>query len=100
MARVPVEIMVFAGTFESQPLAFAHLYDLSPELDLSELEVICKADPCPRLGHYFAPEQVDLIIDTIGIETTVILAFPKAGPVPASPKLFPLGRFSGTRPVP
>ncbi|MEL7300953.1 MAG: hypothetical protein AAFM92_11270 [Pseudomonadota bacterium] len=97
MPRVPVEIMLFAGTFESQPVAFAHLYDIGPELDLGEVEVICKEEPAARLSHYFAPEQVELIVDTLGLHTTVVLAFPEAGPVPASPHLFPLGRFTGTR---
>ncbi|MEM6728519.1 MAG: hypothetical protein AAF618_08465 [Pseudomonadota bacterium] len=95
--RQPVEIMLFAGTFESQPLAFAHLYDIGPSLDLGEIEVICKEDPARRLSHYFAKEQVELIVDTLGLHTSVILAFPEAGPVPASSLLFPLGRFTGTR---
>lgn len=94
--RQPVEVTLFAGTFESQPLTFAHLYDLGA-LDLGEVEVICKADPTPRLAHYFAPDQVDTIIDAMGLHTTLVLAFPEAGRLSASERLFPLGKFSGSR---
>ncbi|MEO1796389.1 MAG: hypothetical protein AAFR53_05175 [Pseudomonadota bacterium] len=97
MAREDLEITLFAGTFESQPLAFAHLYDLDPDADLSEIEVICKAPPRPRLAHYFTPGQVDAIIDAMGLHTSLILVFPEAGRLKASGKLFPLGRFAGSR---
>ena len=67
VVRGPVDIDIFTGTFESQPLAFAHLYDLAMatgrELDLDGVEVICKVDPVKRLGHYFDATQVDKIID-------------------------------------
>ncbi|MEM9437519.1 MAG: hypothetical protein AAGA15_10795 [Pseudomonadota bacterium] len=104
--RQTVSIDIFAGTFESQPLAFAHLYDLAKALDveiaLDAVEVICKADPVKRLTHYFDAPRVNAIIDEMGLNTSLILIFPEAmtGALEGSTLLIPLGRFDGTRPRP
>ena len=50
---LPADIDVFAGDFASQPLAFAHLLDAAPALDLTHVEVIREAPPDARLGTYF-----------------------------------------------
>jgi hypothetical protein len=49
---LPADIAVFAGDFASQPLAFAHLLDAAPLLDLTHVEVIREA-PETRLGRVF-----------------------------------------------
>lgn len=103
--RQPVTIDVWAGTFDSQPLAYAHLFDLATcsgrEVALEAVDVICKADPTARLKHYFTGETVDSITDGLGLNTTVLLVFPEAiaGGIPPSPFLTHLGSFAGTRPV-
>ncbi|MCH2077900.1 MAG: hypothetical protein MK180_13660 [Rhodobacteraceae bacterium] len=100
MIRQPVTIAVHAGIFESQPLVFAHLYDLSAgALALDEVEVICKENPGPRLAHYFAPKTAAAITEALGLHTTVVLLFPEAmeGDLESSTMLTPLGRFEGTR---
>jgi hypothetical protein len=50
---LPADIAVFAGDFASQPLAFAHLLDAAPDLDLTHVEVdpTSHARPTPR--HLF-----------------------------------------------
>lgn len=97
--RHPVEIAVFTGTFESQPLAFAHLYDASAEIDLAAVEVICKSNPVQRLRHYFDEATIDAVIDGMGLNTTVVLVFPEALPAPldSTERLTSLGTFPGTR---
>ena len=101
--RQPVEIAVYAGTFESQPLVFAHLYDLATalgvEVALDEIEVICKADPTARLSHYFDVETVADITAELGLHTTTILIFPEAlaGDLEGSTRLTALGKYEGTR---
>ena len=102
-AREEVSIAIYAGTFASQPLAFAHLYDLSAaagtDVDLGAVEVICQTDPAARLAHYLDPQAVNAVIDAMGLHTTAILVFPEAGmdAVSGSEMLVPLGTFWGTR---
>jgi hypothetical protein len=50
---LPADITVFAGDFASQPLAFAHLLDAAPDLDLTHVEVVQHPTPDQRLGTYF-----------------------------------------------
>ncbi|MEM1238100.1 MAG: hypothetical protein AAGI10_14120 [Pseudomonadota bacterium] len=101
--RKAVEIAVYAGTFESQPLVFAHLYDLATalgiEMALDEIDVICKTDPTPRLAHYFDAETVDVITANLGLFTTTILVFPEAlaGDLEGSTRITALGKYQGSR---
>ncbi|MEO0486284.1 MAG: hypothetical protein AAF092_10270 [Pseudomonadota bacterium] len=102
-ARVPAAIDVFAGLFESQQLCFAHLYDLASnqgaDIDLGEVDVICKTDPAPRLAHYFNAQTAHNIATDMGLNTTLVLVFEGAleGTLGASDRLHALGRFQGSR---
>ncbi len=101
MATRPAQIRVLAGNFASQPLVFAHLWDEAPDLDLGEVEVICRADPHPRLLHHFAEAQVRAIEDALGLADTCVLLFEEAGKGPdATSRLWSLGVFPGHRHVP
>jgi hypothetical protein len=79
MPTEPTRIAVYAGTFESQPLVFAHLEDGMPGLDLTEVEVIM-GDPRARLAHHFEPELAEALEDALGLNTTCVLIFPEAVP--------------------
>ena len=79
MAAVPTRIAVYAGTFENQPLVFAHLEDAMPGLDLGEVEVIM-GDPRARLAHAFESELAEALEDALGLHTTCVLIFPEAVP--------------------
>lgn len=102
-SRHAVDIQVFAGTFESQPLAFAHLYDTAHahglEIALDAVEVICKIDPTRRLAHYFDDAAIAAITEATGLHTTIVLVFPEAvgGPLEGSHLLLEIGLFPGTR---
>jgi hypothetical protein len=78
--RETVRVAVYAGTFASQPLAFAHLADAVPGLDLDRVEVICGVDPRARLAHVLAPDDVAAVEDALGLHTTVVLVFADALP--------------------
>lgn len=80
MVVVPTRIAVYAGTFESQPLVFAHLLDAMPGLDLDHVEVICGTDPRARLAHAFAPGVAEALEDALGLSTACVLIFPEAVP--------------------
>ncbi len=101
MAKRDVRVEVLSGTFESQPLVFAHLLDAAPQLNMEAVEVICKQDPTRRLLHYFVPQSVDHIIDRLGLDTTVVLVFPEAGDTVGDTKLLrSLSHFPGAIIVP
>jgi hypothetical protein len=99
---LPADIAVFAGDFASQPLAFAHLLDAAPDLDLTHVEVI-RETPETRLGPYFEPATVIGIRTAAGPRDTLILILPAAHdgpccPVAATGRLSALGTFRGTVP--
>jgi len=100
MARQSEDITVYAGTFASQPLVFAHLWDAAPDLDLDHVDVICRVDPAPRLRHYFAPDVVGQIGDALGLHTTVVLFMSRAGDLAETEALTRIGTFAGSRVVP
>lgn len=78
--EVSTRVAVFAGTFASQPLVFAHLLDAFPALDLDHVEVICNVDPHDRLSHALPANDVAAIEDALGLHTTVVLIFAEALP--------------------
>lgn len=99
--QIPAEITVFAGDFASQPLAFAHLLDAAPMMDLDHVEVIQTTDPTARLAVYFSPTTAAAITAAKGARDTLILVLPAAFeglecPLPPTAHLAPLGRFRGT----
>ncbi|MEX3016695.1 hypothetical protein [Gymnodinialimonas hymeniacidonis] len=94
--NLPADITIFAGDFASQPLAFAHLLDTAPDLDLTHVEVI-QSNHTARLSAYFSP------VPTLPTDGTLILILPAAHaglacPVTETAHLTPLGTFRGTVP--
>ena len=97
---LPAEIAVFAGAFQSQPLAFAHLQDIAPSLNLDHVEVIKLADPTPRLRPYFDGQTIEGLKTRSGDLDTIILILPAAYdglecPLVGSDKLTALGAMRG-----
>ena len=99
MPREPVEIALYSGTFESQPLVFAHLFHAAPGIDLDHVEVICRQDPTARLLHYLDPAQVTDVLEAMGLHTTIVLIFAQAGTFTGSDLLDPLTSLTGSRVV-
>ena len=103
MVTEPMGVSIFVGTFESQPLVFAHLLDLCPGLDFDHVEVICGVDPGPRLAHALTPQDAAAVEDALGLRTTVVMIFEAAMPIGAErlPQetglLSYLARFMGFR---
>jgi hypothetical protein len=100
---VPADITVFAGDFASQPLVFAHLLDLSPELDLGHVEVVQGPRPLPRLAARFGAGTAQALLDRAAPYDTLVLILPAAFggltcPVTGSEHLIPLGTHRGTVP--
>ncbi|WP_044006311.1 hypothetical protein [Jannaschia sp. CCS1] len=96
---LPADITVFAGDFASQPLVFAHLLDVAPELDLGHVEVI-QSGHAARLRAYFEVSVVRELADCAG---TLVLILPAAFagaecPVPETAHLQARGIFRGTVP--
>jgi hypothetical protein len=99
---LPADIAVFAGDFASQPLAFAHLLDAAPDLDLTHVEVI-RDPPETRLAAYFEPATVAAIRTAAGPRDTIILILPAAHdsadcPLGPPAHLTALGTYRGTVP--
>jgi len=100
---LPADITVFAGDFESQPLVFAHLLDLSPELDLGHVEVVQGPRPLPRLAARFGDDGAQRLLEAAAPYDTLVLILPAAFdglicPVSGSEHLSPLGVHRGTVP--
>lgn len=96
---LPADITVLAGEFASQPLVFAHLLDVAPELDLGHVEVI-QSGHSTRLGAHF--EEAVARELTQGAATLVLIlpaAFEGADcPVQETAHLTQVGVFRGTVP--
>lgn len=95
-------VTIYAGTFDSQPLVFAHLIDVEPGLDLDHVEVICGVDPVLRLGHALEPNDAQNVEDSLALDTTVVLIFdaavPEAARLPSvTARLRQIGRCTGRR---
>lgn len=95
MARVAADIPVASGRFASQPLVFAHLFDLVRDLDLDAVDVIQGTNMRARLGGYFWPVLTTEILTRMEADDTLVLFLPGAEPV-VSAKLRSLGSFTGT----
>jgi len=96
--RVPARIAVYGGSFASQPMVFAHLWEAAPALDPGEVEVICQTDPVARLAHHFDTDTAGQIDAALGMADTCVLIFAEAGaPPPSDDKLSLIGCFSGHR---
>lgn len=93
---ISVEIAVFAGRFESQPLVFAHLLDEAPNLDLGHVEVLQDRGIRRRLEGFFPPETVTRLLVALHEDDTMVLVLPEAGFFEGSARLTPLGPAQGT----
>ncbi len=75
-------VAVYAGSFASQPLAYAHVLDAAEAaclpLDLDHVEVICGGDPGKRLAHVFDAGTTARIRDMRQGADTLVLIFPEA----------------------
>lgn len=75
------QVAVFAGSFASQPLAFAHLLDAADThglaLDFDHIEVI-HGDPSKRLGHVFSAADCQAIAAARLADDALVLVFPEA----------------------
>ncbi len=101
--KVRALLMVLAGNFASQPMAFTCLCDEADRrgisVDLKDVDVI-QAAANVRLAHYFRPAIVARIQELQGEDDTVILVRPSllaadpSFPSRTSP-LRLLGRFAG-----
>jgi hypothetical protein len=99
-ARQPASIVVMAGRFASQQLAFAHLLDVADRIeatpDLDAVDVVQGAAVGRRLAHYFDAATVDAILSAgDGCDTFVLFTDPDAFPAADTAHLRCLGRFAG-----
>lgn len=96
---LPADIAVFGGTFASQPLVFAHLLDVAPELELEHVEVIQSGHQARLEARFDGPVARDLA----GRAQTIVLILPAAFsgmacPVTQTRHLTALGVHRGTVP--
>ena len=101
--RSVAALTVLAGTFDSQPAAFARLLDAATrsgiDVDLADVDVIQAASEV-RLAHYFRPAIVARIEEARGADNTLIVIRPSVlSALPGFPApgygLRTLGRFAG-----
>ena len=99
MPTESVRLAVYAGTFASQPLVFAHLADAVPGLDLDRVEVICGTDPRARLAHALGPADAAAVEDALGLPAQKNPMEMQPGDVPATwADATLLKRLTGYRP--
>lgn len=96
---LPADITVFVGEFASQPLVFAHLLDVAPDMDLGHVEVI-QAGHMARLRAYFDDAASARLAEGAH---TLVLILPAAHsglacPVMQTAHLTSLGTYRGTIP--
>lgn len=96
---LPADITVLAGDFASQPLVFAHLLDVAPDMDLSHVEVI-QSGHAVRLRSHFDDTIAARLADG---GQTLVLILPAAHPglecpVAQTEHLRRVGSFRGTVP--
>lgn len=101
--KVPVLLYVLAGSFATQPQAFAALKEAADhfrlDVDMAEVDVIREAKEV-RLAHYFRPQIAARILAGLGKDDTCLVLRPS--PLTSHPDfppkdgpLRPLGRFAG-----
>jgi hypothetical protein len=98
-ARRPASIVVMAGRFASQQLAFAHLLDVADRTgatpDFDAVDVV-QGSAARRLSHYFDTDTVAAILSAgEGCDTFVVLTDPDAFAAADTAHLRCLGRFAG-----
>jgi hypothetical protein len=104
LRRVPAEIAVHAGEFGpfpgAQPLVFAHLWDIAPDLDLDHVEVIPARGARARLEARFDAAVIDRLEAATGAGEAIVLILPAAfaglePPALPEDRLRPLGLHRG-----
>jgi hypothetical protein len=104
LRSLPADITVFAGRFgafpAAQPLVFAHLWDIAPDLDLDHVEVVPAKRAEPRLAAHLDEATINQLHDAAGDADTLVLLLPDAyaglrPPDLASEHLRPLGSHRG-----
>ena len=98
--RQPARIAVFAGSFLSQQLAFAHLLDIADRAgtapDMDRIDVVQGAGRERRLAHYFDDATVRSILEAAaGCDTLILLTQAEALPAGDTDHLHWLGVFPG-----
>lgn len=101
---LPAEITVLAGRFgahpAAQPLVFAHLWDIAPDLDLGHVEVVPVDGGATRLAGYFDAATAAALIGSAARADTLVLVLPEAyaglePPALSSDRLEHLGVWRG-----
>jgi hypothetical protein len=92
---VSADIAVFSGMFDSQPLVFAHLLDVAPNLEFEHVEVLQDRGIRKRLEGFFPPETVTRLLVALHEDDTMVLLLPEAGVFEGSDRLQPLGFAQG-----
>jgi hypothetical protein len=91
LRRLPADIVVLAGNFgdhpAAQPLVFAHLWDVAPDLDLGHVEVVPAARGEARLASYFDDGIRGRVARAAGGADTLVLVLPEAWEGLEPPKL-------------
>jgi len=91
LKRLPAGISVYAGDFgpfpAAQPLVFAHLWDVAPELDLDHVDVVDAATSSARLAAYFDTGEAERIEQAAAGSDTIVLVLPAAWAGRDAPRL-------------
>lgn len=75
---VPTDIALFQGRFASQPLAFAHLLDTAPSLDLGHVEVVAATGAERRLSQWFDAPTAQRLAQRLMPGECLIVVLPQA----------------------
>lgn len=96
---LPADIAVLTGDFASQPLVFAHLLDVAPDMDLTHVEVIQSGHIARLMAHFDGDTAERLAAGAATLVLILPAAFPGVTcPVAQTAHLTPLGTFRGTIP--
>lgn len=94
--RVPAEIAVHAGDFGpfpgAQPLVFAHLGDVAPDLDLDHVEVIPARGARARLEVHFDAAAIERL-EALTVEGETLVLILPASHAGLDPPALPQGRL-------
>ena len=75
---LPADIALFRGRFASQPLAFAHLLDAAPTLDLGHVEVVAASGAQARLTQWFEAPAAQRLAEGLTVGECLIVVLPRA----------------------
>ena len=75
---LPADIALVRGRFASQPLAFAHLLDAAPTLDLGHVEVVAASGAQARLTQWFEAPSAQRLAESLTVGECLIVVLPRA----------------------